>query len=166
MLGRDFEDEVWSRFVFELVIWPNSLLWKDELNPRVRCAFGNVLDTYPVTHTHNRPWRNKRNHCLGWLVAVWNEIVATQIAIKRPSPSSKRPFCISQKVHFPERAPNSCLEFVDFAYLSLPWYNGWVALSFLVRRSFVCRPAMVTPDQISHLLAPDPPTHTFSEGLW
>ena len=43
MLGRDFEDEVWSRFVFELVIWPNRLLWKDELNPRVRCAFGNVF---------------------------------------------------------------------------------------------------------------------------
>ena len=42
MLGRDFEDEVWLRFVFELVIWPNRLLWKDELNLRVRCAFGNV----------------------------------------------------------------------------------------------------------------------------
>jgi len=42
-LGRDFEDEVWSRFGFELVIWPNRLLWKDELNPRVRCAFGNVF---------------------------------------------------------------------------------------------------------------------------
>ena len=42
MLGRDFEDEVWSRFVVELVIWPNRLLWKDELNPRVCCAFGNV----------------------------------------------------------------------------------------------------------------------------
>ena len=43
MLGRDFDDEVWLRFVFELVIWPNRLLWKDELNPRVRCAFGNVF---------------------------------------------------------------------------------------------------------------------------
>ena len=43
MIGRDFEDEVWSRFVFELMIWPNRLLWKDELNPRVRCAFGNVF---------------------------------------------------------------------------------------------------------------------------
>ena len=43
MLGRDFEDEVWTRFLFELVIWPNRLLCKDELNPRVRCAFGNVL---------------------------------------------------------------------------------------------------------------------------
>ena len=42
MLSRDFEDEVWSRFAFELVIWPDRLLWKDELNPRVRCAFGNV----------------------------------------------------------------------------------------------------------------------------
>ena len=42
MLGRDFDDEVWPRFVFELVIWHNRLLWIDELNPRVRCAFGNV----------------------------------------------------------------------------------------------------------------------------
>ena len=46
MLGRGFEDEVWLRFVFELLIWPNRLLWKDELNPRVRCAFGNV-SIYP-----------------------------------------------------------------------------------------------------------------------
>ena len=44
MLGWDFEDEVLSRFAFELVIWPNRLLLKDELNPRVRCAFGNVLN--------------------------------------------------------------------------------------------------------------------------
>ena len=43
MFGRDFEAGVSSRFVFELVIWPNRLLRKDELNPRVRCAFGNVL---------------------------------------------------------------------------------------------------------------------------
>ena len=51
MLGRDFEDEVWSRFVFELVIWPNRLLWKDELNPRVRCAFGNVFDGMTLIRT-------------------------------------------------------------------------------------------------------------------
>ena len=51
MFGRDFEDEVWSRFVFELVIWPNSLLWKDELDPRVRCAFGNVYkDVFDSDH--------------------------------------------------------------------------------------------------------------------
>ena len=43
LLCPDFEDEFWSRFVFELVVRPNRLLWKDELNPRVRCAFGNVL---------------------------------------------------------------------------------------------------------------------------
>ena len=51
MLGRDFEDEVWTRFVFELVIWPNRLLWKDELNPRVRCAFGNVFDGMTLIRT-------------------------------------------------------------------------------------------------------------------
>ena len=51
-----------------------------------------------------------------------------------------------------------------FAHLSLPWSIGWVALSFLVR----CRgcPAMVTPVQISLLVAPHPKTHTFSESLW
>ena len=38
-----FEVEVWSRFVFELVIWPNRLILKYELNPRVLCSFGNVL---------------------------------------------------------------------------------------------------------------------------
>ena len=49
MLGRDSEDEIWSRFVFELVICPNRLLRKDELNPRVRCAFGNVSFLF---HSH------------------------------------------------------------------------------------------------------------------
>ena len=43
MLSRDSDDEMWSRFVFELVIWPQKLLCQDELNPRVRCAFGNVF---------------------------------------------------------------------------------------------------------------------------
>ena len=38
MLNQDSEIEILSRFVFELAIW----LWQDELNPRVRCAFGNV----------------------------------------------------------------------------------------------------------------------------
>ena len=37
---------------------------------------------------------------------------------------------------------------ITFAHLSLPLFNGWVALSFLVCL-FVCRPAMVTCDQIS-----------------
>ena len=34
------------------------------------------------------------------------------------------------------------------AHLSRPWYIGWVALSFLLRRLYV-RPALVTFDQIS-----------------
>ena len=46
MLGRCSNDEIWSRFVFELVIW-------SDLNPRVRCAFGNVCDNKykPNTNT-------------------------------------------------------------------------------------------------------------------
>ena len=39
MLSQDSEDEIRSRFEFELAI----LLWQVELNPRVRCAFGNVF---------------------------------------------------------------------------------------------------------------------------
>ena len=41
MLGRDSEGEIWSRF---MNLWYDfkKLLWQDELNPRVLCAFGNV----------------------------------------------------------------------------------------------------------------------------
>ena len=43
MLSRDSEDEMWTRFVFELVLYDfKKLLWQDELNPWVRCAFANV----------------------------------------------------------------------------------------------------------------------------
>ena len=57
MLSQDSEDEMWSRFVFELVIWPQKLLWQDELNPRVRCAFGNVwyLDDHYLAKAQNVP---------------------------------------------------------------------------------------------------------------
>ena len=46
MLSQDSEDEIRSRFVFELAIW----LWQDELNPRVRCAFGNVCCLLLIAH--------------------------------------------------------------------------------------------------------------------
>ena len=46
MLSQDSEDEIRSRFVFELAIW----LWQDELNPRVRCAFGNVWSVKSVSY--------------------------------------------------------------------------------------------------------------------
>ena len=39
MLARDSEDKIWSRYVFELVIWTQT---------RVRCAFGNVLIAWLV----------------------------------------------------------------------------------------------------------------------
>ena len=35
--------------MFELVIRPQKLLWQDELNPRVRCAFGNVFELSKLT---------------------------------------------------------------------------------------------------------------------
>ena len=43
MLSQDSEDEIRSRFVFELAIW----LWQDELNPLVR----NLLVLVPVVNT-------------------------------------------------------------------------------------------------------------------
>ena len=55
--------------------------------------------------------------------------------------------------------------YTKIAHLSLPWSIGWVAISFLVRCRRRC-PAMVTPVQISLLVAPHPKTHTFSESLW
>ena len=42
MLGRDFEDEVGQDLCLNLWHDLEKLLWQDELNPRVRCAFGNV----------------------------------------------------------------------------------------------------------------------------
>ena len=55
MFGWDFEVNAWSRFWRRnlimicdwIVIWSIRLLWLDELNPRVRCAFGNV---YEIRH--------------------------------------------------------------------------------------------------------------------
>ena len=41
--SRDSEDEMWPRFVLSLWYDFKKLLWQDELNPRVRCAFGNVF---------------------------------------------------------------------------------------------------------------------------
>ena len=52
MLSQDSEDEIRSRFVFELAIW----LWQDELNPRVRCAFGNVY--YSEGNSGAYSWRS------------------------------------------------------------------------------------------------------------
>ena len=52
----------------------------------------------------------------------------------------------NMNVHFYNKMYTSKLN--PIAHLSLHWSIGWVALSFLVCRSFV-RPAMVTPNQIS-----------------
>jgi len=43
MLDRFSEDEIWSRFLLNL-IRPKKLLWQAKLNPRVCCAFGNVTN--------------------------------------------------------------------------------------------------------------------------
>jgi len=54
MLSQDSEDEIRSRFVFELAIY----LWKDELNPWVRCAFGNVFPFLPEIFRHTGLFKN------------------------------------------------------------------------------------------------------------
>ena len=65
MLSQDSEDEMWSRFVFELVIWPQKLLWQDELNPRVRCAFGNVFFFPFMLSSSGLPSVKKASWCPG-----------------------------------------------------------------------------------------------------
>ena len=47
MANQDSEDEIRSRFMFELAIW----IWQDELNPRAGCAFGNVLKLSWKSHS-------------------------------------------------------------------------------------------------------------------
>ena len=42
MLSRDSEDEFDQDLCLNLWYDLKKLLWQDELNPRVRCAFGNV----------------------------------------------------------------------------------------------------------------------------
>ena len=42
MLSRDSEDKMWCDLCLNLWYDLKKLLWQDELNPRVRCAFGNV----------------------------------------------------------------------------------------------------------------------------
>ena len=44
MLSRDSEDEFDQDLCLNLWYDLKKLLWQDELNPRVRCAFGNVFD--------------------------------------------------------------------------------------------------------------------------
>ena len=48
---------------------------------------------------------------------------------------------------------------------SQPSMVHWLSSPIFPCWSFVC-PAIVTSDQISLLLSPDPQTHTFSESLW
>ena len=43
MLSRDSEDKMGCDLCLNLWYDLKRLLWQDELNPRVRCAFGNVL---------------------------------------------------------------------------------------------------------------------------
>ena len=58
MLSQDSEDEFDQDLCLNLWHGLKKLLWQDELNPRVRCAFGNVF-TYkgrvPEENNSERP---------------------------------------------------------------------------------------------------------------
>ena len=53
----------WKRYLIMIcdwiVIWPIRLLWLDELNPRVRCAFGNIFRLTCMTF-----WLHDKNQFL------------------------------------------------------------------------------------------------------
>ena len=48
----------------------SKLLWQDELNPRVRCAFGNVLDSSPIIYCIGYPCQWLTHCCLEDLADV------------------------------------------------------------------------------------------------
>ena len=83
MLSQDSEDEIRSRFAFELAIW----LWQDELNPRVRCSFGNVCYHWWVSEIRsvNRRTRFFRNSFSWFLDPTWQ---SSAIAMAAKSPMS------------------------------------------------------------------------------
>ena len=105
MLSQDSEDEIRSRLVFELAIW----LWQDELNPRVRCAFGNVFKIV----CKNRPCDPRtfpNNHENGML-----ESVCLSSAQRRDDTNALISFNFRQKLrHSPHRsAPYKDESFID-----------------------------------------------------
>ena len=76
MLSQNSEDEIRSRFAFELAMW----LWQDELNPRVRCAFGNVsLNDRKKAQGHHHlslnifenMWPKHRSNCTPVYYCLW-----------------------------------------------------------------------------------------------
>ena len=57
---------MWSGFVFDL----KKLLWQDELNPRVRCAFGNVYKKGCIVLPYSRVTSikpSKRHRVIQWV---------------------------------------------------------------------------------------------------
>ena len=73
MLSQDSEDEIRSRFVFELAIW----LGQDELNPRVRCAFGNVFSA-SLSSKFKVKWNFLREE---YTVAQYNKNLNTAVKL-------------------------------------------------------------------------------------
>ena len=78
MLCWDSEDEMWSRC---LNLWYDlrKLLWQDELNPRVRCAFGNVFVFFFA-------FLHFLHFCL--FSASYQSVVRNYFKIRLPQPTS------------------------------------------------------------------------------
>ena len=81
MFGWNFEVNAWSRFWRRnlimicdwIVIWPIRLLWLDELNPWVRCAFGNVLSLQPRFMPKKNNWFISRKQISASLLHWWKD---------------------------------------------------------------------------------------------
>ena len=138
---------------------PSPFPWKERKRRKEVYVRRGVVNPSPF------PWKEQKKRkevyvCWGVVnpsPLCWD--LASTITARQPIYTAHTILIIEQPLPFPQPILSS---FALFAHLSLPWSNGWVALSLLFVRSFV-RPAMVTSPL---LLALDPQTHTFSESLW
>ena len=82
MLSQDSEDEFDQDLCLSLCHGLKKSLWQDELNPRVRCAFGNVLPVIPLLLLIARRWtvRNICSDTFNWVVPYFPFIQADTLA--------------------------------------------------------------------------------------
>ena len=127
-----------------------------------------------------RPWSDI---CLA--VSLRQSITHCQLSnfVKVAKPRQRcHPISINKCLHFTQMIMNlrrhCCLYILTSRRQNLLWpprgthfcssqasMVHWLSSSIFPCLSFVRRPAMVTPVQISLLVAPHPQTHTFSESL-
>ena len=84
--------------------------------------------------------------CISWLIRasdIWELFIFPMLSEIDIALALAHKYTICRQIYWNPTHSNDRI-----AHLSRPWSIGWVDLSFLVCRSFVC-PAMVTSDQIS-----------------